>query len=112
MQSEPRWAWRNFRPDGRSWLGYWRRLNVASGERTLVAVAKLRRNHLEWGTKGATKGWMGTTRKLLNDRGMGEHWRRPDLCASQSKDQWKDGAYGAVESAEDEARRKRFNAMA
>ena len=93
-------------------LGYWRRLNVASGERTLVAVAKLRRNHLEWGTKGATKGWMGTTRKLLNDRGMGEHWRRPDLCASQSKDQWKDGVYGAVESAEDEARRNRFNAMA
>ena len=92
-------------------LGYWRRLNVASGERTLVAVASLRWKHLEWGYKGAPDGWMGTMRSLLVKRGMYAQWHNPHLCTSQTKEEWKDRVYEAVESAEDEAVRRRFNAM-
>ena len=51
-------------------LGYWRRLQVASIDRTLAAVATLRRNHLEWGRKGARDGWMHTTKQLLIKHGL------------------------------------------
>lgn len=92
-------------------LGYWRRLNVASGERTLVAISALRRKHLEWGYKGACDGWMGTTRDLLVAHGMYAYWLTPNLCSSQAKELWKDLVYEAVENAEDEALRSRFAAM-
>ena len=92
-------------------LGYWRRLNVASGERTLVAVASLRRKHLRWGIKGADRGWMRETRDLLVRRGMLAHWLNPSLCVSQTKGQWKDACYQAVELAEGAALRARFAAM-
>jgi hypothetical protein len=92
-------------------LGYWRRINVATEERTLVAIAALRRNHLNWGYKGAASGWMGTTRDLLVKHGMHSHWQNPKLCAAQSKDQWKDVVYEAVESAEEEELRTRFSRM-
>ena len=92
-------------------LGYWRRLQVADGERTLVAVASLRRKHLDWEYKDARDGWMGTTRDLLVEHGLYSHWLDPNLCAEQCKDQWKDIVYEAVEGREDEAVRARFAAM-
>jgi hypothetical protein len=54
---------------------------------------------------------MGTTRDLLVKRGLHSHWRAPRLCATQSKEEWKDKVYEAVESAESEAVRRRFGAM-
>jgi hypothetical protein len=92
-------------------LGYWRRLNVASEERTLTAVVSLRRNHLIWGYRGAGDGWMGTTRNLLVKHGMHAHWQNPKLCAMQSKEQWKDLVYKAVENAEGEKLRGNFAKM-
>ena len=92
-------------------LGYWRRLHVASGERTLVAVASLRRKHLLWGYNGAEQGWMRETRDLLVRRGMLNHWLNPSLCASQTKDEWRDLCYQAVELAEGAALRGRFASM-
>ena len=93
-------------------LGYWRRLHVASSERTLTAVATLRHRHVMWEYKGADVGWMGTTRDLLTKHGMYSHWLNPNLCATQSKEQWKDVVYEAVEGIEDEALRTRFAGMA
>jgi len=92
-------------------LGYWRRLHVASGERTLVAIAILRRRHLEWERRGARKGWMGTTRKLLTEHGLLSYWLHPNTCTTQSKEQWKDVVYRAVEGAEDVSLCKRFAGM-
>jgi hypothetical protein len=93
-------------------LGYWRRLHVASSERTLTAVAALRHRHVMWEYKGADVGWMGTARDLLIKHGMYSHWLNPNLCATQSKEQWKDVVYEAVEGIEDEALRTRFAGMA
>jgi hypothetical protein len=92
-------------------LGYWRRLHVASGERTLAAVASLRHKHMQWGYKGAGEGWMGGTKKMLTSLGLYTHWLDPMLCTTQSKEQWKDIAYEAVEGAEDVALRTRFAGM-
>ena len=92
-------------------LGYWRRLQVADDERTLVAVASLRRKHLTWEYKNAHDGWMGNTRDLLVKHGLYSYWLNPNLCADQCKNQWKDVVYEAVEGVEDEAVRGRFTAM-
>ena len=92
-------------------LGYWRRLQVASSDRTLVAVASLRRKHLKWGRKGSARGWMSSTRALLTSRGLHGHWTSPSLCARMSKDEWKDVVYEAVESAEGAALRLRLGAL-
>ena len=70
-------------------LGYWRRLHVASGERTLAAISSLRRKHLRWEYKGASEGWMGTTRDLLVKHGLYSHWLDPKLCTLQEKGDWK-----------------------
>ena len=92
-------------------LGYWRRLNVASGERTLVAITTMRRRQLEWGYKGSDRGWMRETRALLIRRGLRSHWINPSLCASQTKEEWKGICYKAVDEAESEALRTRFARM-
>jgi len=92
-------------------LGYWRRLHVASGERTLAAISSLRRKHLLWEYKGASEGWMGTTRDLLVKHGLYSHWLDPKLCTLQEKGDWKELVYEAVEGAEDGALRARFAAM-
>ena len=92
-------------------LGYWRRLHVASGERTLVAVASLRHKHLVWGYKGASDGWMGATKDLLVKHGLYSYWLDPNWCTTQTKEQWKDKVYETVEGVEDAALRARFAGM-
>jgi hypothetical protein len=92
-------------------LGYWRRLNVASADRTLSALASLRRKHVIWDQKGSKDGWMGSTRSLLKKHGMLSHWFDPSLCVDQCKDEWKDIVYEAVESKEGEVLRQRLSSM-
>ena len=92
-------------------LGYWRRLQVASSDRTLAAVVSLRRKHLEWGHKGACDGWMSTTKELLSKHGLSSYWTNPNLCSAQTLDQWKDTVYEAVEKREDMDLNKRFAGM-
>ena len=86
-------------------LGYWRRINVAAGDRTLVALATMRRAQLLWGYRGSQDGWMSTKRDLLLNRGHYKYWADPTLCAGLSKERWKEELYEAVEGAEDAARR-------
>jgi len=92
-------------------LGYWRRINVASRERTLAAVVSLRRRHLAWDYPGSKRGWMCGTRGLLTDVGLVRFWSDPDLCRRLSKEEWKQTVYDAVERAEDIARRNRLAGM-
>ena len=88
-------------------LGYWRRINLASPERTLAAVVSLRRKQLAWDYPGSKHGWMSGTRDLLVDRGLIRFWSDPNLCHRLSKKEWKQIVYDAVERAEDIARRNR-----
>ena len=92
-------------------LGYWRRINVASPERTLAALVSLRRKHLAWDYPGSKHGWMSGTRDLLVDRGLVRFWSDPNLCRRLSKKEWKQIVYDAVERAEDIARRNRLACM-
>ena len=92
-------------------LGYWRRIHVASPERSLVAVASLRRKHLLWGLPGAGDGWMRGARDLLVKHGLGQYWHNPAACTDMPKDEWKDVVYEAVESSEDAALTARFAQM-
>jgi len=92
-------------------LGYWRRLHVASADRTLSVVAALRRAHLNWDRKGAEDGWMGETRTLLKKLDLDRHWDDPGLCAAITKDEWKDVVYEAVESHEGDVLAQRFTMM-
>ena len=92
-------------------LGYWRRINMASPERTLAAVASLRRKQLAWDYPGSKHGWMSGTRDLLVDRGLVRFWSDPNLCRRLSKKEWKQIVYDAVERAEDIARRNRLACM-
>lgn len=92
-------------------LGYWRRINVATADRALVAVASLRRKHVLWGSRGSASSWMSGMRDLLSRRGLHGHWVSPSLCADKCKDEWKDIVYDAVESAEAAALRLRLDAM-
>ena len=45
-------------------LGYWRRIQVAASDRSLVAIASLRRKHVVWGLNRAGESWMSGTREL------------------------------------------------
>jgi hypothetical protein len=92
-------------------LGYWRRINVASPERTLTAVVSLRRKHVAWDYPGTKNGWMSGTKKLLVTRDLAQYWSDPSLCCSKSKQEWKKIAYDAVEKAEDISRRIRLANM-
>ena len=92
-------------------LGYWRRLQVAPDNRTLACVAALRRQHLIWNRKGAASGWMGSTKSLLEKRGLLSHWADPGLSGRMSKGQWKDAVYRAVEDGEAKELRQRLDNM-
>ena len=77
----------------------------------MTVVAAIRWSHVAWNLRQAGDGWMGTTRKLLTRYGMYAHWVDPTECVKQSRDQWKDAVYEAVEAAEDTARGNRFANM-
>jgi hypothetical protein len=92
-------------------LGYWRRIQVAASDRSLVAIASLRRKHVVWGLNRAGESWMSGTRELLQSHGLREHWDDPAACAGMTKEQWKDVVYEAVEGRADIALATSFAGM-
>jgi len=54
---------------------------------------------------------MKTTRKLLRERGMGDHWYDPTRCTEMPKEQWKDEAYRQVERWHDTERASRMSEL-
>ena len=93
-------------------LGYWRRIQVASPERALSVIARHRTEHVRWGVgKRGEWSWMKTTRKLLRERGMGDHWYDPTRCTEVPKEQWKDEVYQQVERWHDAGRANRMRGL-
>jgi len=92
-------------------LGYWRRIQVASSERSLVAIASLRRKHVLWGLNRAGESWMRGTRDLLETYGLREHWMDPALSTNMPKDKWREVVFEAVEGRADTTLAAKFASM-
>ena len=93
-------------------LGYWRRLAVANPERALVAMVKLRRSQIAAGNRRVgTKSILISSRTYLNNLGLQSFWVNPALCAQESKKNWQEIAYEAVEGDEDTKRASRMSSL-
>ena len=93
-------------------LGYWRRIQVASRERTFYKIAALRRRQVIMGEgEEGTRSWMWNTRSLMWKRNLGREWDEPWICRFDSKDEWKKRVYLEVEECYEDRRREEMAVM-
>ena len=93
-------------------LGFWRRLAVANPKRAIVAMVTLRRAQIAAGNRRlGTNSILISSRTYLNNLGLQSFWIDPALCAQESKKNWQEIAYNAVERDEDTKRAVRISSL-
>jgi hypothetical protein len=97
--------WRKIR------LGYWRRLHVTNPHTTLHSLVSLRRWKVEWTSPIFNNGWMGKTKKMMQQVGLSHEWYDPNACCRVEKKAWKTAIYELVEESETAATISRLSNM-
>ena len=77
-------------------LGYWRRIFTYNPSRLVREVISTHREQTV--ADPQSPGWCASTKRLLETHYLHEAWDRPLSCAGQTKQQWKEKVYNAVDA--------------